>query len=59
MNNPNKQKKKESNKSYFVGITDIGQNSKDPHFRKTLNKILVKVGKTHPNTRDKTLLSHV
>jgi hypothetical protein len=42
-----------------VGITDIKQNSTDPHIKKTLHNILVKIGKTHPNPRDKTLVSHV
>ncbi len=33
-------------------MTDIKQNTKDPHLKKTLQNILVKVGKGNPNHRD-------
>ncbi len=46
-------------KSYFVGITDIKLNSNDAHVKKSLHNILVKIGKSHPNPRDKTLLPTV
>jgi hypothetical protein len=59
LQNPNKERRKESSKSYFVGLTDIKLNSKDPHLKKTLHNILVKIGKNHPNSRDKQLQSHV
>lgn len=59
LKNPNNQKSKESGKSYFVGIMHVKLNSKDPHFKKTLHNILVKVGKTHSNPRDKALMSNV
>jgi hypothetical protein len=36
-------------------MTDIKQNTKDPHLKKTLQNILVKVGKGHLNPRDNIL----
>lgn len=58
MKDNKKLKKNESRKSYFVGIADMKLNSKDPHMKKTLQNILVKIGKNRPNYRDKATASN-
>lgn len=58
LQNPNKENRKESSKTYFVGISNVKLKSKDPHFKKTLHNILVRVGKSHANPRDKALMTH-